>query len=373
MRCDVRSETRYSSNVYIDRGCSCSGKLWCACLVVALSPSSCQSDRSSTTLTSARRLALAPLPSAAVPRSSGPANAAPPASDQRVSPGSDAVDPITLLTVESSAYAATLRIDDQAIYLLSSTMVYRIVPGHAVESRPLDLSFGATLSWSSIVYWSKGGIYGAPKRGGKPRRRGTVNHQPQYFVASGDYLAWVDRTEQGVFTLQTLDGREPRIVYTAAGKIDAMTMLHDWIFFVERASDDSWRFGGISINGGRPSYTPDRRGRTPAMLVASTDIYYFDPDAEELRMLSPDFQRHETIATRLVCSPFAMSLDFFCAHVEGLFAVSRRSRQRRDLARSPHQPIASVAANSRYVAWVSDIGADRLAVNLLPLARTAEK
>jgi hypothetical protein len=369
----MRREARYSSNFCIDRGRACNGKLWCAWLAVALSPSSCHSDRSSATLASAAPLALAPLPSAAVPRSSGPANAQPPASDQPVSLGSDAVDPITLLTVESSAYAATLRIDDQAIYLLSSSMAYRIVPGHAVESLSLDLSFGATLSWSSIVYWSKGAIYGAPKRGGKPRRLGTVIHQPQYFVASGDYLAWIDRTEQGLFTLQTLDGREPRIVYTAAGKIDAMTMIHDWIFFVERAPDDSWRFGGISIKGGRPSYTPDRRGRTPAMLVASTDIYYFDPDAEELRLLSPDFQRHETIATRLVCSPFAMSLDIYCAQVEGLYAVSRRSRQRRDLVRGPHQPITSVVANSRYVAWVSDIGADRLAVNMLPLAGTTEK
>jgi hypothetical protein len=271
-----------------------------------------------------------------------------------------------LLTLDTSAYTASLRADDDALYLLTSNAAHRVVPGQEPQSQPLDLSFGATLSELAIIFWSSGAVWSAPKRGGELQRLGMVPHQPQYFVASGARLAWIDRTEQGLFTLQTLERNKPRVFYSSPGKIDALSMSHDWVFFVERANDDTWRFGGLSTRGGNPAYTPSKRGRTPAMLAVSNDIYYYEPDAQELRSLSPDFQHEETIAKNVVCSPVAVAEKIYCAQVQGLFEVTKDTHRMTLLTRGSRRLITSIVANSKFVAWLSDVGPNKLALMTLP-------
>lgn len=46
------------------------------------------------------------------------------------------VEPTVLLNLPTSAYSASLKVDDDAIYLLTSSTAYRIVPGDRVSTAP---------------------------------------------------------------------------------------------------------------------------------------------------------------------------------------------------------------------------------------------
>src|SRR5450755_631845 len=101
--------------------------------------------------------------------------------------------PTRLTSLPVSAYASSLALDDDAVYLLTSHAAYRLVDGQPAHGIRLELGIGATLTQSAFVFWSEGGIWSAPKQGGVTRRLAKFSHQPQYFVASGDAFAWVDQ------------------------------------------------------------------------------------------------------------------------------------------------------------------------------------
>src|SRR5450755_4497803 len=101
--------------------------------------------------------------------------------------------PTRLTSLPISAYASSLALDDDAVYLLTSHAAYRLVGGEPAHGIRLELGIGATLTQSAFVFWSEGGIWSAPKQGGVTRRLAKFSHQPQYFVASGDAFAWVDQ------------------------------------------------------------------------------------------------------------------------------------------------------------------------------------
>jgi hypothetical protein len=277
------------------------------------------------------------------------------------------IEPTTLLTLRKSAYAASLGADEAAFYLLTDNAAHRLVPGQPPLEIPLDLGIGAALTESSYLYWSKGAIWRAPKQGGKARRIATVPHQPQRLVTSGEHFAWLDRSDQEHFTIQTLQGTKPRIVFASSGNIDAVAMLHDWVFFVERTSKSSWRFGGIRSAGGEPAFSAPRSGRTPAMLAISSDIYYYDGNTIEVHRLSPDFSTEVTVIRKLICSPIAVSVHIYCAQTGGLFEVSKKPGSPPVLIQGRHQGITAVAANSTLVGWIRDLGGNMLAVEMLPL------
>jgi hypothetical protein len=268
--------------------------------------------------------------------------------------------------LSTSAYNATLAVDDAAIYVLTSNAAYRVVPGEPARARALDLSYGATVTRYSFLYWSKGGVWKAPKEGGRETRIGSVAHQPQFFVSSGDDFAWVDRTDDGQFTIQTLDGRATRSLYASPGKIDAATMIHDWVFFVERVADSAWRIGRVRVGGGLPAFTETRTGRSPAMLVPWNDIYYYDGNRLEVRALSPDFQRDELRIKEFICSPMAVWERIYCAQMKGLFEFPAGSQPPRLVSDNHRRSVTNIAVNSKYVVWISDAGADQLALEMLP-------
>jgi hypothetical protein len=255
--------------------------------------------------------------------------------------------------------------DDEAIYLLTSNVAYRIVPGQEPRQMPLDLGIGPALTTSNILFWSNGAIYQVPKSGGKRNKVGSVAHQPQYFVTSGTHFAWIDRSEEGVFTLQVLENNKPRVFYTATGSVEAMTMHHDWVFFVERAANATYRFGGVSIAGGHPVFTTPRAGRTPAMLTIEQDIYYYDGNTQTIRTLSLDFQREETIIREFICSPIAVADNVYCGRVEGLFELGKHAPTPRLLADVGRFSITTLTANASRVVWLSDLGPNKLALQML--------
>ncbi len=306
----------------------------------------------------------APAPAAATPSVSASNRATATAPEEAPPP----TRPETLLTLGASAYGASVALDEEAAYLFTADAAHRLVAGQAPQRMPLDLGLGPVLTRTSIVFWSKGSIFAAPKRGGPARVLGVVPHQPQYLVTSGDRFAWLDRGDDGRFTIQTLDGKRARVVHAPASSVATVTMLHDWVFFVEQVAPSSWRLGGVSLDGGAPAFTAARSGRTPAMLAAASDLFFYDGPTRTVRRLSPDLQEEVTLARDFICSPIAVSDRVLCARVEGLFELRKDEPRPRALIERLRGSVTSLAAAPDRVVWVADAGQGQLAVEQLPLA-----
>jgi hypothetical protein len=271
-----------------------------------------------------------------------------------------------MLALPSSAYHASLEPDEEGFVVLTRTAAHRLVPGGAPLEMPLDLAFGATTTRQSVLFWSDGAVRQAPKRGGSPRQLAGLPARPQRFVSSGDEFVWLEKNAENRFSIVTLNGAKPHLTYASTGRIEALAMLSDWVFFVERPADGSWRIGGVKHIGGTPVFTAPRQGRAPAMLVAAQQLYYYDGNTIEIRRLSPDLQQEETLAKGFVCSPLAVFEHVYCAQVDGIFELRAGALPRRLVPARLGTPITALAVNERHVAFVTDAGADKLEVKVVP-------
>lgn len=276
------------------------------------------------------------------------------------------VQPKRLTTLPISAYQTAIAMDEEAVYLMTSNAAYRLVDGEPTHGLRLDLGIGPVLTRTSFIFWSNGGIWSAPKEGGPAREIAKFPHQPQYFVGSGEAFAWVDQSDEGVYTIQTLDGRKPRVLVSSIGEIRGLDMIGDAVYFVQRPTDDSWRIGSVTRDGREPQYTVPRKGRAPAQLTGSDAIYYYELDTKRILKLSLDLRQEDVQLTELVCSPIKVSTRIYCGCVEGLFEVSTDTHQPKVLVHNRPGSITSLASNSKAVAWTVDMGSDQLAVDLLP-------
>ena len=283
-------------------------------------------------------------------------------------PAPSVPSPKRLTTLPVSAYTTSIVMDDDAVYLMTSTAAYRLVEGQPAQGIQLELGVGPVLTHTAFVFWSNGTIWSAPKQGGVPRELGKFAHQPQYFVSSGEALAWVDQTEDGLYTIQTLDERKPRVLVSSPGEIRALDMVGDTVYFVQRPANDSWRIGFVHTGGHPPTYGITKKGRAPSQLTGLDGVYYFDLDTKRVLRLSLDLRQEEVQLKELVCSPIHVSTRIYCGCVEGLFDVSKSTHEPRVLVYGRPGTITSVSSNSKAVAWITDIGADQLAVDLLAVA-----
>jgi len=274
--------------------------------------------------------------------------------------------PERLTTMPISAYQTTIAMDDDAVYLMTSNAAYRLVNGEPARGILLDLGVGPVLTRTAFVFWSNGVIWSAPKDGGVTRELAKLPHQPQYFVSSGEAFAWVDQSDDGVYTIQTLEGRKPRVLLSSPGEIRALDMIGEHIYFVQRPSDDSWRIGFVHREGREPQYAATKQGRAPSQLAGSDGLYYFDLDTKRVLKLSLDLRQEEVQFSELVCSPIQVSTRIYCGCVEGLFDVSKDTHRPRVLVYNRPGAITSVTSNAKGVAWIVDVGTDQLAVDFLP-------
>jgi len=294
-----------------------------------------------------------------------------PSSSQSTSPPAPSLKPPVaspkrLTTMPVSAYQAKIAMDDDAVYLMTSNAAYRLVDGEAPQGLQLDLGVGPVMTRTAFAFWSKGAIWSAPKAGGAAREIAKLPHQPQYFVSSGEALAWVDQADDGMYTIQALSGRKPRVLVSSQGEIRALDMVGDRVYFVQRPADDSWRIGFVHQGGGEPQYGVTKKGRAPSQLTGSEAVHYYDLDTKRILRLSLNLREEEVELTKLVCSPIHVSTRIYCGCVEGLFDVSKDTHQPRVLVYNRPGSITSVTSNSKAVAWVVDVGADQLAVDFLP-------
>ncbi len=283
------------------------------------------------------------------------------------------VEPTVLTHLPISAYQVSLALDGEVVYLLTRSAAYRLVSGQPAQGIELELGIGPVLTQSAFIFWSKGRIWRAPKEGGVTHEIAKFAHQPQYFATSGNAFVWIDLSDAGLYTIQTLDGNKPRVLVSSKGELSALAMIHDSVYFVERPTDPSWRIGIVRTLGGEPEYGPDRKGRRPSMLSASETIYYYDVDSSEIRKLVGGVQKEEPILEKFVCSPIHASSRIHCGCMEGLFEVSKESHQPRVLASGRTGSITNVASNNKIVVWTVDDGRDRVVVNMLPIERADAK
>lgn len=278
-----------------------------------------------------------------------------------------------LLSAPGSPYNATLFAHAGAIELLTSTTAYRLVAGEEPVRTPLDLGFAATVGNQGYVYWSKGAFWTA-KRGGSeaPLRIGSLAEQPQRIVASrsGTELAWLERSRDGHYSIAKLASRRAKPLYRSPGSIDALALLGDAVFFIERPGSGKWRVGRVPLDGAAASFTDEKPGRWPAMLDGGEELVFYDGNRRDVVALSLDLQRERTLAKDFICSPLAVAAHVYCANVDGIFELQPTGQPRRVLE-GPGHVVTALAASSSSLAFVSDVGEhgqDQLAVSVVALA-----
>jgi hypothetical protein len=280
-------------------------------------------------------------------------------------------EPVELITRPISAFATELVADDDALYLLSDKVAFRLVPG----KKPLEISVdhGATavLTRSAIVYWSDGALRQVPKLGGKSRRVADVPQAPVRMAASGNEFVWLEEPGKGEFEIRTVRGKKPRVVVAPAGQVEVMTIASGRVVFVERQDRSAWRFGSVPIAGGPSTYSAPKSGRTPAALAGSgSAVYYYDGNKIEVRRLAPDLSHDESVAA-IICSPIAVSSRVYCSAFEGIFEIPKDPSVAPRKIHGRGNDVTSIASNSKLVAWTRDIGGENLSVVMLslPIAR----
>ncbi|MGC4092834.1 MAG: hypothetical protein QM756_34110 [Polyangiaceae bacterium] len=319
--------------------------------VAALVLAACRSNRAEEQLGPPAAPALATL---SVASSSAPAPVPPAATE--------------LLRLPQSAYGTVLAVADDAVYFATQDAAYRLEPGQAPTKTPLALGVGAAVGALDWVFWSEGAIWRAAKRGGKPRRVASLQHQPLYFALAGEQLAWLDRNDEGRFSVQVPASPKPRVLVSSGESIDAMTVLADDVVFVERLPAPRWRFGIVHSRGGEVRYSSEHTGRTPAQLATSRQgVTYYDGNAFELRRFGADLVE-QVLAKDVICSPLAAAESAFCASLEGPFEVTRAGGKR-PLAAAGGRTITNIAANAGRVAWVRDQGASALSVETVAIGQ----
>ena len=282
-------------------------------------------------------------------------------------PSTNLVAPTRLVSLPVSAYSTWLALDGEIAYLFTRNAAYRLVVGRPPQKIELDLGVGPVLTEAGIVFWSKGAIWNASKDGGSVWRVATLSTQPEYFVASSAGFAWLDRGDDRLFRIQSLNGQKPRVLVADQGEISALNMIHDWVFFVLRAKDNSWRIGRVHVARGEPEYTDSRTGPTPASLTGTEEVVYYDMERSEIRKLSPNLKSEYVWLKDFVCSPIYAATDIYCSRVEGLFEFLAGNREAKFLWYGRRETVTLIRANSKQVFWTVDTGPDQLAVDMLPV------
>lgn len=287
--------------------------------------------------------------------------------------------PTELLSLPSSAYQASLFADEAAIELLTSTAAHRLLPDQQPLTRAIDLGFAATVTRKNYVYWSRGAIWSQPRRAKDPQgatKLAALAEEPQRIVADigADEFALLMHAEGDRYAIAKFENRRLSSLYTSHGSIDALTMIGDTLYFVERPGGASWRIGSVKFSGGSATFGADKSGRWPALLRGSEDLVYYDGSRRDVLRLDPDLQHEHTLAKDFICSPMAVTTNVYCSTMEGIFELSATG-QRRQLVAAPRQLITNLAANSERLAFITDSGGqgqDRLTLYVVPLGKPSD-
>ncbi|HEX2876836.1 MAG TPA: hypothetical protein VHP33_36540 [Polyangiaceae bacterium] len=275
--------------------------------------------------------------------------------------------PRSLFQLNISAYAATLAADDddESLYVLTSHAAYRLREGEPALHFALELGDTPALSAQGIVYWFDGALRRVPKQGGPSEILVSVSRPPKHLRSTRESVAWVEPNDEGT-ALLSLQGSEPRSLYRSPGELEALAVMDDRAYFAERTRE-RWRLGTVALSGGPVRFTEEHATRTPALLAAAGDVFYYDGPSSTVRRVSSGLEREEVVGNDVICSPLAVADRVYCAQVSLLFDLPRDGGPARPLAPKRAGTIAGLVATKKRVTWLLDVGEDRLEVESLPL------
>jgi hypothetical protein len=298
----------------------------------------------------------------------GPRASAAPSAKASVAPPSRPPDPATprlLLEIPGSAYAAALVLDGTRPGLLTPNALYDL-EGRPPQRVGFETGELGALVGGDVVRWANGGLR---------RRRGDSDTwlafaqppvPPQRMAAWREDLAWVQTDSGTGVSLWTSRGAEPRRLASAPGGIATLTVRDDQVFFVEELAPSRWRLGAVPLSGGSARYAPPQSGRAPALLVVTSDIFYYDGPTLSVYRVSTDLLRVERLGQDVVCSPLAVADSVYCSQPGGILALPLSGGEPR-LVTSTRGTVTAMAATASELLWIRESSSAELAVEVLAL------
>lgn len=276
-------------------------------------------------------------------------------------PSAPSSDPRTLLSDESSAYAAKLLPRENELLVLTPTHLFRQPRGEKVEKIAAPLGDVQVLQEDSIVFFRDGEIRALSLTDQKERLLLKVEHYVQYLLSSGQQLVWLSHEREGRYFVQTESAGSVKTLYTSRNQV-IWPVLHEEIVYFLEQSGTLWKIGRAPLNGSAVTFSKEQRGRVPPMLAAGPDgIYFYDGPKRGVRKLSFDLEVESPIAEGIICSPLAVSSRVLCAQVGAVIDIQPGAKAR-TVAQEAGGPIADIAATHDTVYWIVDRGRDRMAV-----------
>jgi hypothetical protein len=273
-------------------------------------------------------------------------------------PSAQATQPRQRTTLPFSAYGVRIDFEGDTL-VLASAKGLRLYPATGPASE-VARDFGDTfaLAGARVVYFDAGRIL-VSLRGAEPKALARVAERPRSIAVDREHVAWVSSGADGPSVLWSLGAEAPRELAKLEGRVDALVLASDWVFFLEQGRSGTWRLGGVPREGGTPAFQDWRSGRMPSTLVAHGDLFYYDGPSRSVLRTSPDLASSEVLAQGVICSPLAVADRVLCARVGGVYELPSSGGVPKDLFKQGAF-VTALAARDHEIAWVSDLGADRL-------------
>ncbi len=276
-------------------------------------------------------------------------------------------EPTTWLTLDHSAFNATLKADGDGVVLLTNTRIYRVEPGHALQMFAVELGDVRGVMRDQVVFWSKGALRRVQKGSGEAEVIIELLHRPQRMVTSAGAFAWLEQDKGRSFAIHTLHQGHKRELVASSGQVPVMAMDETHVYFVEELRGQGWRLASVGLGDGRVRRGELKKVRTPADLLASSGVAYYDGPSLTVRQLSPELVEQKVLARETICSPMALGDKLFCSQPPGLLELELDGKVRRTLPLSNRGAITALTLTSKQLFMLVDAGREKLALKSLPL------
>lgn len=300
-----------------------------------------------------------------------PALEQPPASTQG-KPSISALPAVTTLySADTDAYGVHLFPHADGVVLATEDQLTLLQPGEPPQTRRVQLGPVAARQGDDLVFWRSGKLRKVSLSLASEKERDLVplGRMPLFLLASDARVAWVDRDEQGSYSVQTLATLGKASVYRTQERIIACTLVDDTVFAISSTSPGHWKVAAVPLDGRAPTFTTERSSRPPSMLAVGKDgLYLYAGPLQGVLRLSFDLEREDSVMPGEICSPIAVSDRVLCARVGGLVELLPSVTTPRPLASEPTGPIANLVADDNHAYWITDTGTRGLALRSLALS-----
>lgn len=316
------------------------------------------------------------------------AELAPPSSGRATherSPSVQHSESTPLLRLNLSAYHTQISATASAIYLLTSNGLSTLTTERPPVHLPLAYEGAAALTDKRLVFFARGALHSLTLAQDptlakdKTQLLAEVKTMPYLLAASERHVAWVEAGTDKVQRLYSLRSDHKTPIYETAGVLTSLVIQAEHVFFLETLAPQAdepltntlgnWTLKRVPLDGGAAISASTWSGRTPALLFAHEQLFFYHGHERSVYRLSPDFAVTEIAAKDTVCSPFTVADDLYCAHVGGITRLSLTGNPSARLPIMVKSPITSLHFGPPGLLWVADVGPNQLELSLLALKK----